>query len=153
MKNVKKIPAWGLTKLKEINYLLRNDVFFIVNTKMILCAKIEVSFVPRNRDGGARHPVLWATCPGMPRGARAQYIDRYMISIYIRSVFYICLYIYRYLYKFHNSYFVIFVYFLIFIQFCNYIIIYFYFYTFLYVYIQRFLFDASFRLCRAKHPW
>ena len=57
-----------------MNYLLRNDNFFIENTK------IE----SRNPHGGARNPVLWATCPGMLGGARAQYIDRY-IYIYICS--------------------------------------------------------------------
>ena len=31
----------------------------------------------RNPHGGAWNPVLWATCLGMPGGARAQYIDRY----------------------------------------------------------------------------
>ena len=69
--------------------MLRNDNFFIENTKT----------ESRNPHGGAWNPVLWATCPGMSGGARAQYIDRYeYIYIYIHIYIYIYTYTYIYMY-------------------------------------------------------
>ena len=69
----------GGLKNEKINYLFRNDDFFIENMKT----------ESRNPHGGAWNPVLWATCPGMPGGARTQYIDRYIMYIYTYIFFYI----------------------------------------------------------------